>query len=54
MGSGYGGQFVMVFPDLNLIVVATSRHDVDPDTSNIQEWAIFDIVDKYIVQSIVI
>jgi CubicO group peptidase (beta-lactamase class C family) len=52
MGYGYGGQFVVVFPSLNLIVVSTASYQVDPDTSTIQEWAIFDIIARYILPSI--
>jgi CubicO group peptidase (beta-lactamase class C family) len=52
MGYGYGGQFVIVFPDLNLIVVSTARNQVDPDTSTLQEWAIFDLVAAYIIPSV--
>jgi CubicO group peptidase (beta-lactamase class C family) len=53
MGYGYGGQFIVVFPSLNLIVVSTANHQVDPDTSTIQEWAIFDIIAMYILPSII-
>jgi CubicO group peptidase (beta-lactamase class C family) len=52
MAYGYGGQLVVVFPDLNLVVVSTARHLVDPDTSNVQEWAIFDIIARYIVPAV--
>jgi len=52
MGYGYGGQFVVVFPSLNLIVVSTAKNQVDPDTSTVQEWAIFDIIATYILPSI--
>lgn len=52
MGYGYGGQFVIVFPSLNLIVVTTAKNDVPPETTNTQEWAIFDIVNEYILASI--
>jgi CubicO group peptidase (beta-lactamase class C family) len=52
MGYGYGGQFVVVFPDLNLIVVSTAKSEVDPDKSTIQEWAIFEIISKYILPAI--
>jgi CubicO group peptidase (beta-lactamase class C family) len=52
MAYGYGGQFVVVFPALNLIVVSTARNNVDPDVSTIQEWAIFDIISRYILTSI--
>ncbi|MFC2129263.1 serine hydrolase domain-containing protein [Bacteroidota bacterium] len=52
MAYGYGGQFVVVFPELNLIVVTTAKNEVAPETTNIQEWAIFDIISKYILPSI--
>lgn len=51
MGYGYGGQFVIVFPDLDLIVVATSDNNVPPEATNDQEWAVFEIVSRYIVPS---
>lgn len=52
MGYGYGGQFVIVFPDLNLIVVSTAKNDVPPETTNTQEWALFNLVNDYILPSI--
>jgi CubicO group peptidase (beta-lactamase class C family) len=52
MGYGYGGQLVVVFPDLDLIVVSTANNNVDPDTSNVQEWALFDIITSYILRSV--
>ncbi|MFC1502389.1 serine hydrolase domain-containing protein [bacterium] len=52
MAYGYGGQFIICFPDLDLIVVTTANNMVYPDASTIQEWAIFDIVADYVVPSI--
>lgn len=52
MAYGYGGQFVVVFPDLQMVVVSTARNQVDPETSNVQEWAIFDIIARFIVPSV--
>ena len=52
MAYGYGGQFVVCFPDLDLIVVSTAKSEVDPDTSTVQEFAIFDIIANYIAQSV--
>ena len=52
MGYGYGGQFVIVFPTLDLIVVSTAWNNVPPETTTIQEWAIFDLVNQYILSSI--
>lgn len=53
MAYGYGGQFIVCFPTLNLIVVSTATYWVDNDTSTVQEWAIFDIIDRYICGAIV-
>jgi len=53
MGYGYGGQFVVVFPDLNLIVVSTANNQVDPEASNIQEWAIFELIAQNILPAII-
>jgi CubicO group peptidase (beta-lactamase class C family) len=54
MAYGYGGQFIIVFPTLNLIVVSTATYLVDGDTSTVQEWAIFDIIDRYICGAIIL
>ena len=53
MGLGYAGQFVMVFPELNLIVVVTAHQDVYPDTAEIQELTVLHIISDYIIPSIV-
>jgi len=52
MGYGYGGQFVIVFPDLDLIVVSTAENNIPPEDTNAQEWALFDLVNDYILPSI--
>jgi CubicO group peptidase (beta-lactamase class C family) len=52
MGYGYGGQFVIVFPDLALIVVTTANNNIPPEATNAQEWALFDLVNDYILPSI--
>jgi len=49
---GYGGQFVACFPSLNLIIVSTAYGEVDLDTSTAQEWALFDIMTKYILPAV--
>jgi len=47
---GLGGQFILNFPELNLIIVTTAKSDVDFD--NGQEQPILEMVSKYIVPSI--
>jgi CubicO group peptidase (beta-lactamase class C family) len=52
MGYGYGGQFVIVFPGLELIVVSTCKNNVPPEATNEQEWAVFELVTRYILPSL--
>lgn len=52
MGYGYGGQFLIVFPNLNLIIVSTAKHNVPPEATNEQEWSIFELVTRYILPSL--
>lgn len=52
MGYAYGGQFLIVFPDLDLIVVSTAKNDVPPETSTEQEWTLFDPINDYILASL--
>jgi CubicO group peptidase (beta-lactamase class C family) len=49
---GWGGQFIINFPALDLIVATTAFDNVDSDTSTLQEWAIFDIVADYVVKAV--
>jgi CubicO group peptidase (beta-lactamase class C family) len=46
---GYGGQFVINFPDLNLIVVTTADWHLDWDIADQHERSILSIVANYIV-----
>jgi len=47
---GYGGQMVISFPDLNLIVVTTAGYDIGWDVD--QERPILEIVSKYILPAV--
>jgi len=51
---GHGGQFIACFPDLNVIIVTTANNLVDWDTASLQEWAIFDIMEKYILPAVLL
>jgi CubicO group peptidase (beta-lactamase class C family)/sugar lactone lactonase YvrE len=43
---GYGGQYVILLPDLDIIVVSTAKPDVPPDVAEDQGNRIYDLV-KY-------
>ena len=49
---GYGGQFVINFPDLNLIVVTTADWHLDWDIADQHERSILSIVADYIVPAV--
>jgi CubicO group peptidase (beta-lactamase class C family) len=48
---GYGGQFIFVVPDLDLVVVTTSRSDVSTERRD-HLGAIYDLVETQIVPAI--
>ena len=50
---GHGGQFVICFPGLNMIVVATSDNHVDVEVADRQERAVVSIVADYIVPAVI-
>ena len=50
MALGYGGQTVLVFPQLNLIVVTTANPDIPPDVD--QERPILELVSRYVLPAV--
>ena len=50
MARGMGGQFIINFPDLDLIVVTTTNKDITWD--NEQEIPTLEIVSNYILESL--
>jgi CubicO group peptidase (beta-lactamase class C family) len=52
MALGHGGQTVLTFPGLDLIVVTTANNQVDWDTADAQERAVLEIVSRYILPAI--
>jgi len=49
---GHGGQFVMCFPDLDMIVVTNSNAYVDWDTADKNERIVLDLIANYILPAI--
>ncbi len=49
---GYGGQFVITFPDMNMIVVTTADNEVTWNTSDQHIGFILNIVADYIVPAV--
>jgi CubicO group peptidase (beta-lactamase class C family) len=52
MAIGYGGQFIFVFPVPDLIVVSTAENNVPPEATTEQEWAIHDLLSRYILPAL--
>lgn len=50
---GYGGQFVLVIPDLELLVVTESDSGIGWDAADEHERAILDIISKYVIPSVI-
>jgi len=46
---GYGGQFVIVNPELNMIVVTTAETYLDWDTADSHEQSILNIIARFII-----
>ena len=51
MALGYGGQTVLVFPELDLIIVTTAYEDIPPNVD--QERPILETVSRYILTALV-
>jgi CubicO group peptidase (beta-lactamase class C family) len=49
---GHGGQYIVVFPDLDLIVSTTAHSYVDWDTADLQEQAILEFVADHILPAV--
>jgi len=49
---GYGGQMILIFPDLDTVVVATSNPLVDEQVSYAQQKALIEFIDQYVVQEL--
>lgn len=50
MALGYGGQLLVAFPTINLIVVSTADHNIPPDVSQTQP--ILKIISDYILPAV--
>ncbi len=53
VGLGYGGQFIFIIPDLDMIVVATSAWDAETNPDRFKHYlGFFDLVDNYIIPAV--
>lgn len=52
MALGYGGQYILIFPGLNLVVVTTSSFNFDPETADAHERSILELVHNDLLTSI--
>ncbi len=50
---GYGGQFVINIPALNMVIVTTANYGVDWDTADWQEREVINVVANYILAAVV-
>jgi CubicO group peptidase (beta-lactamase class C family) len=50
---GHGGQYIVIVPQLNLIIVSTSNSYLDWDEADKQERGILEIVSKYILPAVI-
>jgi CubicO group peptidase (beta-lactamase class C family) len=48
---GYGGQYIFVFRDLDLVVVATSSTNVDDERRGYRR-ALFDVIEQTVIPAI--
>jgi CubicO group peptidase (beta-lactamase class C family) len=46
---GYGGQYIISFPDLDMIIVTTSENNLDWDTADAHEQTVVHLVAEYIL-----
>ena len=49
---GHGGQFIMNFPELDMIIVATSESKVDWDTADEHERSVMNVIANYILPAL--
>ncbi len=52
MAIGFGGQFVMLFPELDMVVATNSESDVGWDTADAQEQSVVELVANYILPAV--
>ncbi|MFC1550290.1 serine hydrolase domain-containing protein [Candidatus Neomarinimicrobiota bacterium] len=50
---GYGGQFIINFPELDMIVVSTAKEELSWNDADVQERAILKIVADHIIPAVI-
>ena len=51
MAVGYAGQFIIVDPRLNMVIVVTSDLSADAAEADARESAILDVVTKHVLSA---
>ena len=49
---GYGGQIILVLPDIDTVIVTTSNPLVNVQVSDEQQWAIIKFIDQYVIREL--
>jgi hypothetical protein len=52
LANGHGGQFIVNFPELNMIVATNYNAYVDWDTADNNEKLVLDLIANYIVPAV--
>jgi CubicO group peptidase (beta-lactamase class C family) len=50
--SGFGGQWILVVPDLELVIVITSKGDVPGEMDSVEETVILELLENYLVPAV--
>ena len=50
---GYGGQCIMLIPDLEMIIVTTADHSIEWEKAYQQNCSLHDLINNYILISII-
>jgi len=46
---GYGGQIILIIPDIDTVIVVTNNSLVTQQVSNEQQWKLLEFIDQYVI-----